>query len=862
MTAQPYLAGAAFTDLARHGDRPAVFTADGVLSYRELALRVDDVATRLGTERRLVALAARNDLDSLVGYLAALSAGHALLLAPADKPEALASLMGAYDPDVLLLPGDGDGRPALEERRFGSRHELHPELALLLSTSGSTGSPKLVRLSHANLSANAEAIAEYLRIGPDDRAVTTLPLHYCYGLSVVNSHLVRGAGLVLTDLSVVDPCFWDLFRERRATSFAAVPYTFDLLERVGFAEADLPHLRYVTQAGGRLAPEKVRSWAEAGQRRGWDLFVMYGATEATARMAYLPPDLAAEYAETIGVPVPGGTFRIEPVDGLADGELVYSGPNVMLGYAEHPADLALGREVHELRTGDLARLHPNGLYEVVGRRSRFVKIVGLRVDLGQVERIFADMGITAAAAGSDDGLVVAVEGDHDAGTLAKILAGSVGLPRAAVVIHPVEALPRLATGKVDYPAVLGLAAADFTAPGAAAPGVAAAGSGEATAAKAEGPEDIQRIFAEALECSHVRDDDTFVSLDGDSLSYVAVSVRLERVLGQLPPDWHLIPVQELERRRKPARRRLVSFLETSIVVRAAATVCIVATHVELFMFQTAHLLFVVAGYNFARFQLADERVPRLRRQLRGVARIVLPSMAFIALAYLLTDRYTIANIFLLNAIVGPEEVTTQWHFWFVELLVYILLALAALMAVPRVDRWERRAPFAFALGLVAIALLSRYDIVDPGLPKPPPVFWLFALGWALARARTNVHRLTVSAITLLTLPGFFGSTVRDVTVAAGILLLVWVPALPVPAILRRVTGWLAAASLYIYLTHWLVYPVLLPLNPVLAVVGSLVVGVGYWALCLWLPAAVAGFRARRRNARITAETVMEQPRRR
>ena len=852
MTAQPDLARAAFTDLARHGDRPAVLSADGVLSYRELASRVDDAAARLGTARRLVVLAAQNDLDSLVAYLAALSAGHVLLLAPADKPEALASLMGAYDPDVLLRSGDGHGVPVLEERRNGSRHHLHPQLALLLSTSGSTGSPKLVRLSHTNLTANAEAIAEYLGIGADDRAATTLPLHYCYGLSVVNSHLIRGAGLVLTDLSVVDPCFWDLFRERQATSFAAVPYTFDLLDRVGFADEDLPHLRYVTQAGGRLAPEKVRSWAETGQRRGWDLFVMYGATEATARMAYLPPDLAADHADTIGVPVPGGSFRIDPVEDLADGELVYSGPNVMLGYAEDPADLALGREVHELRTGDLARRQPNGLYEVVGRRSRFVKIVGLRVDLGQVERILADMGITAAAAGTDDRLVIAVEGGHDGGILAKTLAGTLGLPRAAVVIHTVEALPRLATGKVDYPGVLGLAAPQPAAAGAAGATSAAVADDAATGTAAPaGPapagraDDIRTIFAEALECPVVGDDDTFVSLDGDSLSYVAVSVQLERVLGQLPADWHLLPVRELERRRKPRRRSPFSFLETSIVLRAVAIVCIVATHVELIMFQTAHLLFAVAGYNFARFQLADQRATRLRRQLRGVARIVVPSTAFIAVAYLLTDHYTVANIFLLNAMVGPEAVTTQWHFWFVELLVYILLAVAALMAVPWVDRLERRAPFAFALGMVAIALLSRYDIVDPGLPKPPPVFWIFALGWALARARTHLHRITVSAVTLVTLPGFFGSSVRDVTVAAGILLLVWVPALPVPAFLRRVIGWLAAASLYIYLTHWLVYPLLLPVNPVLAVVGSLVLGVGYWALCRWLPAAAGRLWARR-----------------
>ncbi|MFI7481237.1 AMP-binding protein [Kocuria sp. M1R5S2] len=830
MTIQPDLARLAFAaGLERHGDRPAVLTAEHVLTYRELAGRVDDVAARLGTERRLVVLAASNDVDSLVAYLAALRAGHPILLAPADKPGAVASLVGAYDPDVVLR--SGDGTPVVEERRPGTRHDLHPDLALLLSTSGSTGSPKLVRLSHENLDANAAAIAEYLGIGPEDRAATTLPMSYCYGLSVVNSHLLRGAALVLTDLSVVDPCFWQLVRERRATSFAAVPYTFDLLERVGFEEMDLPHLRYVTQAGGRLAPEKVRHWARTGRRRGWDLFVMYGATEATSRMAYLPPELAEERAGTIGVPIPGGAFRIDPVDDLPDGELVYTGPNVMLGYAERPEDLAAGRTVEELRTGDLARRHPDGLWEVVGRRSRFVKIVGLRVDLGQVEKMLAELGVTAAAAGSDERLVVAAEGGQDTSLLAKLVAGGIGLPRPAVEVHAVEQLPRLGTGKVDYPAVAALGAVRHVAE-------------PARERRAEGPEDVRRIFAEVLDRPDVGDDDTFVSLDGDSLSYVAASVRLEQALGHLPPDWHLTPVRDLAPRAARPPRRFASFLETGIVLRAVAIVFIVTTHVELFTFQTAHVLFAVAGYNFARFQLHGERLPRLRRQLRSLGRIVVPSVAFIGVAHLLTDDYTIANVLLLNGIVGPQHLTSQWHFWFVEMLVYVLVAVTALMALPWADRAERRFPLAFPLALLAVALLSRYDIVDPGLPKPAPVFWLFALGWAAARARTVLERSLVTLLTLLTVPGYFDSTVREVTVITGVLLLLWVTALPVPAGLRRVTGWLAAASLYIYLTHWLVYPVLVPVSPVLAVVASLLAGIAYWVLVMRVTSALGRRRVR------------------
>ncbi|HKS01427.1 MAG TPA: AMP-binding protein [Arthrobacter sp.] len=812
-------------DLAGHGDRPAILTDNFTLTYRELADRVDALALRLGTQRRLVALAAANDVDSLVAYLAALVGGHPLILLPEDKPAALESLVAAYDPDVVLRSANGE--TLFEERRAGTRHELHPDLALLLSTSGSTGSPKLVRLSAANLQANAESIAEYLHIGKADRAATTLPMSYCYGLSVINSHLLRGAGLVLTDLSVVDPCFWELFRTREATAFAAVPYTFELLERVGFAEMDLPALRYVTQAGGRLAPERVRDYAELGARKGWELFVMYGQTEATARMAYLPPRLAAEHPGAIGVPVPGGAFRIEPVPGLEHGELVYTGPNVMLGYAETPEDLAAGRTVHELRTGDLARLHPAGVYEVVGRRSRFVKIVGLRVDLGQVERILADLGVQAASAGTDQGLVVAVEGSHDTQLLSKVLAQGIGLPRAALQLHAVEHLPRLATGKVDYPAVLALAT----------PAHQAAPAGAGATGPAAGPDDVRAIFRDTLEREDIADGDTFVSLGGDSLSYVATSVRLEQLLGHLPADWHLTPVRDLEQRpdRKTGRkmRRFFAPLETSIVLRAAAIVLIVSTHVGLMKWPgMAHVLMAVAGYNFARFQLSGERIPRFRRQLTSLARVALPSMAFIGVAYLLTDKYTLANILLLNSVVGPEEVTTQWHFWFIEVLVYILLGMTALLAIPWVDRAERRFPLLFPLALTGLALLSRYDIVDPGIPHPSPTLWLFVMGWAMARARTVVQRCVVSLLAVLTVPGcFFGDTHRELTLLAGILLLTWLPTIPVPRGLQRLVVLLASASLYAYLVHWLVYPLLEATSPALAVAASLAAGMAYWALC-------------------------------
>ncbi|WP_217241609.1 AMP-binding protein [Streptomyces sp. AC555_RSS877] len=821
-------------DLAAYGDRTALFTPQGEVSYRALAERVSATVERLGSARRLVLLAGANRADSLVVHLAALSAGHPVLLVPGDSADTIDALSAAYDPDVVARP-DGDGSWVLDERRRESTHTLHPDLALLLSTSGSTGSPKLVRLSAENLQANAESIATYLDIRDTDRAATTLPMHYCYGLSVIHSHLLRGAGLILTERSVADSDFWDEFRAAGGTALAGVPYTFDLLDRVGFERMRLPHLRYVTQAGGRLAPERVAHYAESGRRAGWELFVMYGQTEATARMAYLPPALAAERPQAIGVPVPGGSFRIRPVDGIDEpdtGELVYSGPNVMLGYAESAADLAQGRTVDELHTGDIARRAPDGLYEIVGRRSRFAKILGLRIDPQRVEAILEEHGIPASCAGDDDALaVVAIRTEGvDAARVRSLVADRCGLPPRAIRARIVPELPRLASGKPDYPAVRRLAR-----------------EAEAPLPRHSSTTDsLRALYAEILDRTDITEDSSFVGLGGDSLSYVEMSLRLEQALGTLPADWHNTPIRDLRRHdgtRRPAgsparKRGPRRTLDTGIALRAIGIVVIVGSHIPVFAVQGgAHILLGVAGFNFARFHLtAHERRDRLRRLWRSVVRIALPSIVWITFALLLTREYDLANIVLANSFFPQDNSDPEWRYWFVEALVYFLTGLAALLAVPLLDRVERRSPFGFALALVALGLVGRYDPL--GLAhiryhlSPTVVFFLFALGWAAARARTTAHRLLLSAVLLVTVPGLFpaGQSLRTSVVVGGLTLLLWIPALPSVDPVNRLAGVLAGSSLYIYLTHFHVYPYLRDHSPVLALLVSLVFGVMYGAV--------------------------------
>jgi acyl-CoA synthetase (AMP-forming)/AMP-acid ligase II/acyl carrier protein len=831
--------------LASHGGALAVRTAQEHVSYAELAGRVSAAAAALGRGRRLTLVAAENSLECLTTYLGALSAGHAVLLAPGDRAEHMASLIARYDPDVVARR-DGSAWSALQ-RRSDTAHRLHPDLAMLLTTSGSTGSPKLVRLSHDNLSSNAAAIAEALEIRPTDRAMTSLPLHYCYGLSVVHSHLERGAGLVLTDLSVVDPCFWDLAEAAGATTFAGVPHTFDLLERSGFADRALPTLRYVTQAGGRMPPASVRRYAALGRERGWDLVVMYGQTEATARMAVLPPELAGVRPGCVGRPVPGGSFRVDTGSGAesatgrdADvGELVYSGDNVMLGYAEHPEDLARGRDITELRTGDLGRVGPDGLVEIVGRTSRFAKVVGLRIDLDQVEQDLGAAGLPAHCVdlGSAVGILTPVPGARP--QVVATLARRHGIPASGVVVLDGAEPLLLGTGKPDYPAMARLVrTGQEPARGRDGHRVAPVG-GPAGSAQA-----VVALYRQLLERPDAAEDTSFVDLGGDSLSYVEVSLRLEQVLGALPDGWHLRTPADLAAAAAahrtpddaPGRRRLRR-VETNVLVRAAAVLLILANHTKLADVPGgAHTLLALVGFNLARFQLtARSSRERARGILRSAARIWAPSALWIGAVAVVAGTYDWRNVLMLNQVLGDwARWSDHWHFWFLEAVVALLLGTAALMAVPAVDRWERAHPFAFPVALVGLGLLTRYAVVVPDAgpyrgANAYVLIWLFATGWAAARATCLRHRLLVSAIPVVTLPGFWPTMPeREAVIIAGLLALIWVPTIAVPAWVGRAASVVAAASLFVYLTHFAVYPHVMALNSGLAVLASLVVGVAYW----------------------------------
>ncbi|GAA0438428.1 AMP-dependent acyl-CoA synthetase [Actinoplanes capillaceus] len=367
-----------------------------------------------------------------------------LLLPMPTTVAAVATYLAALRHGVPVLPLDPDIDPAPLRARYTTT-DVHPDLALLLTTSGSTGDPKLVRLSRSAVLANAEQVAESLDVTSDDVAITTLPLFYSYGLSVLHSHLLRGATVVLDRTGIMRRDFWAAVDEHRVTSMAFVPSQYEMLRRLRFDPAKHPSVRTLTQAGGRLRTDLVSDFAGRMEAAGGRMFVMYGQTEAAPRMACLPPSHLAGKLGSVGRAMPGGAFTVE------DGEVVYRGPNVMMGYAETAADLARGDDQGGvLRTGDLGRLDDEGFLYLTGRLKRMGKVFGVRINLDDVERQFP-----VAAVAGDDRIHVFAEGlsADEVRALRTKIAEWLGAHFTGVDVRAIEVLPLLPNGKTDYRAL-------------------------------------------------------------------------------------------------------------------------------------------------------------------------------------------------------------------------------------------------------------------------------------------------------------------------------------------------------------------------------------------------------------------------
>ena len=434
------------------------------VTFGEICDFADEFTRRL-PYRTLIFILSENKIGSLLGYTASLSNRVVPLILSASIEEGLyAHLLVVYKPEYLWMPNHIAESKGLEPIFSAWDYSLvktgcptvpmFEDLSLLLPTSGSTGSPKLVRHSYRNIEANADNVRRLFELDGTERAMAILPMHYTMGLSVIASHLFAGATLLLSGRSLLDKGFWSLLKE--ATSFTGVPYSYEILMKMRFTRMDLPNLRIITQGGGKLTEGMFQTLAQYAKDKGKQFIATYGQSECTARMAYLPAELAVTKTCSIGIAEPGGQLSIvdadgnETFEGEATGEMVYRGENVTLGYATCLDDLLKGDENHGImHTGDLAHRDADGCYFIVGRLKRFLKIFGLRIGLDEVENLIkSEYKIDCYCKGDDKNLIVLVTTPSVVEQLPAFIEEKTHLFHKNIEVQLVDAILRNEAGKV------------------------------------------------------------------------------------------------------------------------------------------------------------------------------------------------------------------------------------------------------------------------------------------------------------------------------------------------------------------------------------------------------------------------------
>lgn len=419
-------------------------------------------------KRTLIFILNNNSVGSAIGYLGAMSSRVVpLMLGASMDNELLEKLISIYRPEYIWKPLDMIEHKenilferyhyALESTGLES-YPLYKELALLLTTSGSTGSPKLVRHSYTNLEAQARNISAFFELNGTERPILDLPINYTYGLSVMNSHLYSGATVLLTSMNVLNPEYWNYLKKQKATTFTNVPYSFEILKKLRVFKMDLPYLKTFTQGGGKLDEDLHREFAEYAEQTGRKFIVTYGQTEGSARMAYLPAEYAIKKCGSIGKAIPNGYLYLvdekgkEITESNVIGEMVYEGPNVTLGYAQTGEDLILGDERHGiLYTGDMVKKDDDGFFYIVGRKKRFLKLCGYRIGLDECENIIKSaFDIECACVGNDECMNIYVTTEQEHEKIKRYIADKLSINSNTFKIHYIDKLPRNEAGKILY----------------------------------------------------------------------------------------------------------------------------------------------------------------------------------------------------------------------------------------------------------------------------------------------------------------------------------------------------------------------------------------------------------------------------
>lgn len=446
----------------------AIDDAGGQLTYGDI-VSLREAFSKTLPERELVFCLCENRVGALAGFLSLYDCKDVCLLLSAKIDKGLLdTLYETYKPSYFWMPEGKAGETPYEVvyqfkdyvlcKTGNKAPELHPELSMLMTTSGTTGSPKLVRHKYGNIESNAKNVAQVFGWTPEERGIIDLPMQYTMGLNVICSHLYVGATVLLIEVNLMSPKYWSFIKEQKGTNFTGVPFSYEILNRLRFGRMDLPYLTTMAEGGGKLSDTLFKTFADLMAEKGKRFFATFGTTETSARLAFLPPEQATTHIGSIGQAIPEGKLILvdengnEITEAGVDGELRYEGPNVTMGYGTCVEDLMKGDEfcgVYE--TGDIARKDEDGFFYIVGRKKRFLKLFGLRVSLDQSEKIIKDsLGIECACTGDDNQMLIFITQKGMNEEVKNLIAEKTGLMAKSFEVREIESIPRFESGKINY----------------------------------------------------------------------------------------------------------------------------------------------------------------------------------------------------------------------------------------------------------------------------------------------------------------------------------------------------------------------------------------------------------------------------
>ena len=458
-----------FLNVDQHDQNKTAIKDDSghCLSYADVCRTITEFKA-LELPRCIIFCLCENSAGSLVGYLAFENNRQVPLLLGAGLDANLRNNLEAiYTPKYYWVPETKEQEVGGEKiySAYGYVllktgyviYPLHDKLSLLLTTSGSTGSPKLVRHKYGNLEANAENVAKAFSWRTEEVGICDLPMNYTMGLNVINSHLVVGATVLMVKANLMDPDFWEFIRKNGGTNFCGVPFSYEVMRRIGVDKMELPKLHTFAEGGGKLTDKMFKWIATYAKENGKRFCATFGTSETSARMAFLDPAKALDKIGSMGKAIPDGELflvdEVENEDGTVIGELGYRGPNVTMGYAVCREDLMKDDEFRgEYHTGDIAKRDSEGFYYIIGRKGRFLKLFGLRVSLDETECILKTQYPNAdfACSGDDKRMHIFVTDNDLKDEIIHFISEKTNIHHSAFKVIVIDEIPRNDYGKVKF----------------------------------------------------------------------------------------------------------------------------------------------------------------------------------------------------------------------------------------------------------------------------------------------------------------------------------------------------------------------------------------------------------------------------